>query len=128
MNLSQTGVFDLAEQRLQWLDRRQEVLAQNIANADTPGYQPKDLTPFATVLQDSVTAPVRTDPMHLSGTQGGMLQGAAVTTTERAPDGNAVTLSGQLVKVADTETSQQLVTNLYQKYLSLFRTALGASG
>lgn len=128
MNLSGAGVFDLAAQKLQWLDRRQEVLAQNIANADTPGYQPKDLTPFAALLQDSVNGPVRTDPMHLPGTQGGLLQGVAATTSERAPDGNAVSLPDQLVKVADTETSQQLVTTLYQKYLGLFRTALGASG
>ena len=35
--MTQGGVFDLAEQRLAWLDQRQRMLAQNVANANTPG-------------------------------------------------------------------------------------------
>ena len=39
MDLSQRAPLALAERRLAWLDARQRVLAQNIANADTPGYR-----------------------------------------------------------------------------------------
>ena len=42
--------IELAETRLRWLDRRQEVLARNISNADTPGYRARDVTPFAQIL------------------------------------------------------------------------------
>ena len=45
--------------------------------------------------------------------------------SERAPDGNAVSLEEQLTKVADTEHAHALVTNLYKKYVGLFQTVLG---
>jgi flagellar basal-body rod protein FlgB len=42
-----------------------------------------------------------------------------------SPDGNAVSLDEQLVKLADTETSHSLVTSIYRAYLGRFNTALG---
>jgi flagellar basal-body rod protein FlgB len=134
MNPTQIGLFDLAERRLAWADRRQGLLAQNIANANTPGYRPNDLKPFASALSGagSVT-PVRTQPNHLAGAAGSG-QHLAVETERRpaarAPDGNAVALDDQLIKVANTETTHALVTTIYKKYLGLFGMALGrgASG
>ena len=41
------------------------------------------------------------------------------------PDGNGVAMDEQLSKVADTDATHELVTDLYAKYLSMFRTALG---
>ena len=71
MDPKRIGLFDLAERRLAWADQRQAVLAQNIANANTPGFKPHELKPFATTLDDTATvAPVRTQPNHLSGTGG----------------------------------------------------------
>jgi flagellar basal-body rod protein FlgB len=100
MDVSQIGLFALADQRLAWLDRRQEVLAHNVANADT-------------------------QPNHLPGTRAALPPDTAARPSERAPDGNAVSMQEQLMKVADTESSQELVTNLYTKYLGFFRLALG---
>jgi flagellar basal-body rod protein FlgB len=119
----------LAERRLAWLEARQRVLAQNIANADTPGFRPRDLRPFAALLAGR-TAPVgviRTDPAHLTP------RGAAAdprtrldrAAAERSRNGNAVALDEQAVKVADTDTAHALATGLHRRYLGLFRTALG---
>jgi flagellar basal-body rod protein FlgB len=129
MDPTRIDLFDLAEQRLAWTDRRQAVLAQNIANADTPGYRPRDLTPFAAALAGTdVIAPVRTQPNHMSGVAG---DGAQSVTQPRpaahAPDGNSVMLDDQLTKVADTETIHAMVTTIYKKYLGLFGMALGRS-
>ncbi len=41
MDLNKVSLFGMMKQRLAWLGQRQEVLAQNIANADTPGYRRK---------------------------------------------------------------------------------------
>ena len=71
-------------------------------------------------------APVRTQPGHLAGTSGGPLQ-PAVEKQAHGPDGNGVELDAQLTKVADTETTQSLVTSIYKKYMSLFSLALGHS-
>jgi flagellar basal-body rod protein FlgB len=45
----------------------------------------------------------------------------------RALDGNTVSLDQQLTKVADTETTQALVTTIWKKYAGMFSTALGRS-
>lgn len=129
MNPTQIGVFDLAERRLAWVDQRQAVLAQNIANANTPQYQPHDLQPFAAALGTAnVIAPVRTQPDHLAGTVDTSSRADLVKRpSAHAPDGNAVALDEQLVKVADTETTHALVTAIYKKYLGMFAMALGGS-
>jgi flagellar basal-body rod protein FlgB len=127
MDPSGLPLFDLAEQRLAWTDRRQEVLAQNIANLNTPHWQAKDLRPFAAALAD-VTGPTlaRTDPGHLAGTQDTAAQSLlTLAPGTHQPDGNAVSLDDQLTKVADTATAQEIATTLYKKYLSMFSLALG---
>jgi flagellar basal-body rod protein FlgB len=129
MDPTSIPLFQLAEQRLAWTDRRQEVLAQNIANLDTPKFQAKDLPPFAQALA-SVAGPTlaRTDPGHLTGTQD---SGPNALLTPRpiatAPDGNAVSLDQQLTQVANTANDQQVATSLYKKYLGMFALALGYS-
>lgn len=130
MDPGKLALFRLAEQRLAWLDRRQEVLAQNIANADTPGYAAKDLPAFAKVLARATGAgPVRTDPRHLAGTLGPAPQARPERLApERTPAGNAVQIERELVKVSDTETHQGLTLGIMRKYLSFFRIALGRQG
>lgn len=127
MDPKRIGLFDLAEQRLAWADRRQAVLAQNIANANTPGYKPHDLRSFATALANaSAVAPLRTQPNHLAGSIPSAMPNEVVDHGHtQSADGNAVALDEQLVKVADTETTHRLVTSIYKKYLGMFSMALG---
>ena len=129
MDPTRIGLFDLAEHRLAWTDKRQEVLAQNIANLDTPGFRPRDLPSFAGALrQASSAAPARTQAGHLAGTSGDLLQAMLPERPAlHAPDGNAVSLDEQLVKVTETATNQSLVTSIYKKYVGLFGLALGRS-
>jgi flagellar basal-body rod protein FlgB len=127
MDPSSIPLFDLAEQRLAWTDRRQGVLAQNIANLNTPGWQAKDLRPFAQAMA-AATGPAlaRTDPGHLAGTQDTAAQSLlAPQSGAKQPDGNAVSMDDQLMKVSDTAQAQQVATTLYRKYLSMFSLALG---
>jgi flagellar basal-body rod protein FlgB len=121
-------IFRHAEQRLNWLDQRQQVLAQNVANADTPGYAARDLKPFAARV-DAAMQPARTNAGHLGSGQarsgGARIDRAA---GETSMNGNRVALDEQLVKVSETEFHQGLTTSLYRKYVNLFRTALGRNG
>lgn len=122
-----TGIpdlFDLAERRLAWVDQRQAVLSQNVANANTPGYAARDVQPFATFLAAATPGLTVTDPMHLPGT-GAAAGSLQPRPRERAPDGNAVSMEEELTKVADTAGIQSLTLNLYHKYSGLFRLALG---
>ena len=118
------GLFDLAEQRLEWIDARQSRLAQNIANIDTPNYQPRDLAPFRTLLDGIGTSAVRTNPLHMVRLSGNIADTIAPPAS-RAPDGNAVGIEDQMTKVADDEAAQALVGNLWKSYMGMFMTALG---
>ncbi|MCK8782766.1 flagellar basal body rod protein FlgB [Roseomonas sp. NAR14] len=120
----------LAERRLQYLDRRQQVLARNVANADTPGYRAQDLQPFAALLAASGRSGgatlTRTSARHLEGGRDGEpLAVNDADAAERSPDGNTVTLDRQAIKVAETDSAHALATSLRTKYLGLFRAALG---
>jgi flagellar basal-body rod protein FlgB len=129
MDPTRIPLFALAEKRLNWTAQRQNVLAANIANADTPGYRGRDLQSFDSVLAGVATmAPAQTQPGHLPGT---LASGLASTTRDppntRSLDGNGVMLDEQLIKVADTESTQNLVTNIWKTYMGMFSTALGKS-
>jgi flagellar basal-body rod protein FlgB len=129
MDPTKIGLFDLAEKRLAWTAQRQSVLAGNIANANTPSYQARDVESFAAVLagQGSVE-PTRTQPGHMAGTlPSGLASLTKDPPTAHALDGNSVTLDRQLTKVADTETTQALVTTVWKKYMGMFSMALGRS-
>lgn len=116
-------LFELAGRRMAWAQQRQELLAKNIANASTPGWKARDLKPFAAALGAATVTPLRTDRAHLAAGPPGAA--SVVLKGERAPDGNTVKLDEQLTRVAETETTNTMVANIYTKYLGLFRLALG---
>ncbi len=129
---SSIGLFALADKRLQWLGARQGVLAENVANADTPGWKSRDLKPFSAVLAQSMSGqrldlasvPTQTNTMHMAGTLSGE-NGAQQLRDERAPDGNEVSLDKELEKIAQTDTDHETVTAIYHKYIGMFKEALG---
>jgi len=122
-------VIALAERRLRWLERRQGVLAQNVANADTPGFRPRDLRPFADTLARAAGGMALTDPRHLAPPGDGAPRAVPDRRlAERTPNGNAVALDEQALRIADTDTAHALATGLHRRYLALFRTALGRQG
>ncbi len=128
MDPTDLALFDLADRRLGWLDRRQQVLAENIANADTPGRAARDLPSFAASLKTAMRpGMVKTAAAHMAGTADDLLAETEPRPSERAPDGNAVSVDEQLTKVADTETAQSLVTGIYKTYMTMFSLALGHS-
>jgi flagellar basal-body rod protein FlgB len=125
----QVDLFQLMQDRLNWTQRRQTVLAQNIANADTPRYQPRDLPAFHAQLARQQLLLATTDAQHIAPAPVAPLAAAPNGgSPEHALDGNAVSLEDQMTKVADTETAQQITSQLYNSYISMFRTAIGKGG
>jgi flagellar basal-body rod protein FlgB len=126
MDVLGTGPVALAERRLAWLDSRQRLLAQNVANADTPGYRPRDAVPFAELLarRGSLPGVVTTDARHIMPARARAGEMAA-RVTERTPNGNAVSIEEQALRIAETDQAHALAMGLHRKYLGLFRTALG---
>jgi flagellar basal-body rod protein FlgB len=129
MDPTKIPLFDLAEKRLAWTAQRQNILAANIANANTPGFEGRDVESFARVLAGTATVgPVMTQPRHMAGTApSGLTSLITDPPKARALDGNTVALDEQLTKVADTDTTQGMVTGIWKKYMSMFNMALGRS-
>lgn len=127
MSPFQTEIFTVAEKRLAWASERQAVLARNIANLSTPGFQAVDEADFSKVMSGSVGIQLeRTAPNHLAGTIDPGFAGRPVElNSTRTADKNAVRLEEQLMKVADTETLHATVTSIYKKYMAMFNVALG---
>ena len=123
MDPTRTGPIALAETRLHWLDARQRVLSHNVANADTPGFRPSDLRPFAQALAGADRAMARTDPRHLAPSRDARAQ--RERRVEHSMDGNGVALDREALRIADTETAHALAVGLHRRYLGMFRTALG---
>lgn len=134
MDLNKLPLFSMISQRMNWLGDRQKVLAQNIANSDTPNYAPRDLkeVDFSKVVAGHTARlqPAATDEKHIAGATSGGVK-ASVTKpkpVETTQSGNSVSLENELMKIADTGMDYQLVTNLYRKQLGLFRAVLGRGG
>lgn len=135
MNFSEIPLVSMINARLSWLGQRQQVLADNVANAETPGYQPKDLRPleFRNVLaaeRGGATQLATTHPVHLPGSAASRGFELAQAGDAEVVDatGNSVLLEDELVKVSKTASDYQLTTGLYRKTMSMVRTALGRPG
>jgi len=138
MGPTDAPLFRLLSARMGWLSQRQGILAQNIANADTPDYRPKDLNAkdFLRLAEGVAGQPTRipvtrTDQSHLGGKPSARLGLAGKEQQmpfEVSPDGNAVILEEQTAKAGQTALDHQLASNIYRKYVGMFRTALGAAG
>ena len=125
-------LFSAVKKRMNWLGERQKVLAQNIANSDTPGYEARDLKPldFGRLIrreQNQVRMMV-SSPAHLPGKRPPNSAYAVSETRkpyETAPAGNNVILEEQMMKINKTSVSHKLVNELYKKHLGMLRVALG---
>ena len=123
-------LFAAVKKRLNWLGQRQEVLAQNISNADTPDYKAKDLKPYAfrdLLRKESAQLNmVTTEPGQLGGRRKRIRDFFVEEPRhpyETAPNGNSVVLEEQMGKVAETQTTHRLTTELYKKHMEMLKTA-----
>ena len=123
--------FAMAQRTMQWLNARQVAIAQNIANANTPKYQPKDVAPIDFKnLMEPEQQPVRatvTNPLHISPT---VEKVRFETVSEHQPeeskiDGNAVLLEEQTKKLGDVKELHTLASTLMQANMAMFKTAIG---
>jgi flagellar basal-body rod protein FlgB len=132
MDLSQLGLFNGIVGKMNWLVQRQGVIAQNVENLDTPGYEAQDVAPFTFKSMMKKIAPVATEPGHIqlvSDSSDDAKESSVLRTTwELKPDGNAVSSEREAKKSADTAIQYQLVTNIYKHSVGLLKTALGNNG
>lgn len=122
-------ILSMLRTRMDWGEQRQRLLAENVANADTPQFRPRDL---AQPNFDSkpTAAPVRlatTETGHLPGIGGAgeTFRSVSKGKYDTLPTGNAVNLEEEMMKVAANQMDYQAAASLYSRSLALLKTAIG---
>jgi flagellar basal-body rod protein FlgB len=133
MSITDLPVLSALRTRMQWHQERQRVLAENVSNADTPNFQPRDLVE---PKFDRTGAPaggamgslpmLRTSAGHIAQSGGGESfaqdrKGGFQT----RPAGNAVNLEDEMLKASANQMDYAAATSLYGKSLHLIKTAIG---
>ena len=131
MDLGKLTIFNVIKKRMAWTAQRQEVLAHNIANANTPDFGARDLKPFAfkdIVKRESMKINMAmTGPNHLTGrvtTIRDISEHEIRNPYETSPNGNSVILEEQMSKMNETSISHKLTNELYSKQMAMFKIAL----
>jgi flagellar basal-body rod protein FlgB len=129
MPISEIPLFSMLRTRMQWHQERQKVLAENVANADTPNFRTRDLRALDFGSQVQAAGQVRvasTNPAHITGAAGNSAFATAGNSKyDVKPAGNAVNLEDEMMKVASNQMDYQAAISLYSRSMGLFRTALG---
>lgn len=142
MDVGKTPFLAVLRERMSFLNDRQRVLAENVANASTPRYVARDLDQRAFAdavaghmpsMRSGPAGPNPQAPVTMMATRAGHISSSGAASTSgrvvRAPDsettldGNAVVLEEQMIKVADTRMNYDAALGMYQKGLQLMRLA-----
>jgi flagellar basal-body rod protein FlgB len=132
MDFTRLPLFQTMQTRLSYLSARQSVIAENVANADTPGYRARDIREpdFAGIMAgEAMPASLAvTNPLHIASTSASPrgFRAEDMPDAESTPNGNSVDLEQQMMKSSDVQMDYAVVTQLYRKALGLIRMASGA--
>jgi len=124
------GLLNLANALAAHSASRQGLVAENLANADTPGYRARDLEPFANVAnRTSINArQMRATQEDHFGQSAGKAAFSIQETSAfgaESPNGNTVSLDDQMMRSAALKVDHDLAIGVYSKSLQILRLGLG---
>lgn len=140
MAISDLPILGMLRTRMHWHQARQALIAENVANADMPGFRPRDLAepagpnagsaalaaPSASIVgQDGLA---RSDAGHIgfsSMPDGPGAEPKRFKGFEIRPSGNGVNLEEEMMKAGENQSDYQLAASLYQKSLDVLKIAVG---
>ena len=137
MDLSDIPLFSMLRGRLGYLNERQKIISENVANADTPNYRPHDLKPFSFEAQvkaaaSSAGVQAMTQPGHMQAPNARRsLSGSKpirAADSETTMDGNGVVLEEEMMKMTDARMNYDAAIGFYQRSMGMLRTAIRAPG
>lgn len=103
------SLFQLATHQAKWLSARQNAVASNIANVNTPGYRSVDAESFSRLLGASHVSAARTDPGHLGGSARNVSFDLVETGGAQRPnEASNVVMEEELVKSSEIRSSFEL--------------------
>lgn len=120
-------IFRMSADLARHAGQRQAIVAQNVANADTPGYVPRDLPDFVQMVQPGrdASVPRATRATHLHGTaEAGVLPMPVAQRGNSSPNGNEVSLEREMLRSVDAKRDHDHALAIYRSALTVLRSSL----
>jgi flagellar basal-body rod protein FlgB len=126
--MSEVQLLSLATQKIDWLSMRQLILAQNVANVNTPKYRAMDVVLFESFLDNSRLAMTASNERHIDASQGmpERLQARQDRTGDTNFSGNNVSLENELLKLGETSGQFALSAGLIKSFNRMIMASLKA--
>ena len=121
------SLFELASAMARHATQRHRVIAENVANADTPGYRARDVEDFRATVKEAFTARA-TRPGHAGQVDAGTaVRAPRIVELPLAPEpnGNSVNVEDQAVRAAEAQGQHALALAVYRKSADILRLGLG---
>ncbi len=138
MDITSIPLFSMLKSRLAYVNAREKLISENVANADTSSYSPKDLQPFDVSKalegdgpQTGVVRPEMTEAGHMQPKNlQSQIQWKVVDTedSQGTLSGNKVTLEDEMAKMTNSRMDYEAAVGFYQKAMSLIQMAAKPPG
>lgn len=127
--MAPVSLFTLIDQQKTWLSARQSLVAQNIANVNTPGYKATDTLPFARVMQAASLEMAGTNALHMRPSESETMAIAkrALDPQDTTHSGNTVSPEDEMIKAAEIRGSFTLDNNLMRTFHGMWMTVAHSS-
>jgi flagellar basal-body rod protein FlgB len=122
----QIYLLQLASQQAKWLSTRQSAIANNIANANTPGYRAVDVRPFSDILDNTQITMATTNPAHITPADEDLtsVRSAETDGWDTTVSGNSVSLEEEMIKGGDVNRSYTLNNNIKRAFHQMILSVL----
>lgn len=120
------ALFSLASQNASWLSTRQATIANNVANANTPGYRAADVQPFSAVLSHLNLPMATTSAGHIQPASfgGGKVNVKTADSWDVLYSGNSVDLEQEMMKAGDVNRAHSLNVNITRSFHQMLMNAV----
>ncbi|MCA8869495.1 MAG: FlgB family protein [Rhodobacteraceae bacterium] len=121
------SILSLAHSVARHASQRQNIVAANIANADTPAYKAQDIKPFQIEPDqaDPAFQPYATRTGHLNNYRSESQIQTFASNGEASPNGNTVSLETEMTKAVEIRHQYDMALTIYRKSMDILRTSLG---
>lgn len=118
-------LFQMSYAMARHAGQRQALVAQNMANADTPGYRPQDMVAFSDLARrrDGLVA-TRAGHIQTQDDASAVIS-APFSRGALSPNGNAVSVEDELLRAVDVKRQHDRAITIYRHSMTILRASLG---
>jgi flagellar basal-body rod protein FlgB len=119
-------IFQTASAMARHAGARQAVVARNIANADTPGFQAQGIAPFSQHYRADAAGGLRaTRAGHIADSPQTALARPSVSHGTPSPNGNTVSIEDELLNSVAVGREHNRALTIYRHAMTVLKTSLG---